>query len=60
MTQTTPTQEYVDLVKAVRTYFEVQDDLQSFDGDKRGIASALLDKENVVRKMVGLQEIENE
>ena len=58
--KTTPSQEYVDLVEAVRTYLEVQDDLHSFDGDKRGIASTLQDKENVMRRLVGLQEIDND
>ena len=48
------------LEQAVKDYFSVMDDLKSFDGDKRGIASALLDRENVMRKLVGLQEIENE
>lgn len=48
------------LEEKVRKYFEIMDDARLFDGDKRGHYSTLQDKENEIRKLVGVQEIDND
>ena len=45
---------------AIRKWVKISDDLADFDGDRRGILSARLRQENVLRKLVGATEIEDD
>ena len=45
---------------AIQNYLDVKEDFKNFDGDRRGIAGALVRRENVLRRLIGYEEIEDE
>ena len=53
-------QEIERLREAARKYFTAEDDLQNFDGDRRGIVGCMNDAEIVLRKAAGMDTLDLE